>query len=76
MQKIFVTVIGGIAQAADASVPAGYEVEIVDFDTIDEIGVFPSAEARSFYLASGLYDDRVGRQRNLKLTRREPPGKH
>jgi hypothetical protein len=50
-KKIFVTVSGGVAYAVDESVPAGYEIEIIDFDNIKEGDDNRSDEAKSFCLA-------------------------
>jgi len=56
--KIFITVIGGVAYPVEATLPLGYEVEIVNFDDIDETGEFPSRQAFDYYLGTGLYTDR------------------
>ncbi len=65
-KKIFVSVIGGVAYPLQATVPPGYEVEIVNFDDIDETGEFPSKEALEYYLRTGLYEERSGAQRAPK----------
>lgn len=61
-QKIFVTVIGGVAYPIEATMPLGYQVEIVNFDDIDETGEFPSEQALDYYLGTGLYTDRPDTQ--------------
>jgi hypothetical protein len=48
MQKIFVTVTGGVAYAAEDTVPPGYKVEIIDFDNISEGEDSRSEEARTY----------------------------
>jgi hypothetical protein len=67
MQKIFVTVFGGCADVVDATVPAGYEVEVIDFDNIEAGDNFPSAEAREYCVRHGLWtarrDDESSMQR-------------
>ena len=68
-RKIFVSVIGGVAYPVQATVPPGYEVEIVDFDDIDETGEFPSKEAFEHYLGTGLYEEKPGAQRALRFSR-------
>jgi hypothetical protein len=35
-KTIFVTVLGGVAEVDSTTVPEGVEVEIVDFDELDE----------------------------------------
>ena len=35
-KTIFVTVLGGVAEVDTTTVPEGVEVEIVDFDALDE----------------------------------------
>jgi hypothetical protein len=36
MQRIFVVVRGGVAEVVESTVPAGVEVEIIDFDNFAE----------------------------------------
>jgi len=48
MQKIFVTVTGGVAYAAEDTVPPGYEVEIIDFDNMREGEDSRSREAKAY----------------------------
>jgi hypothetical protein len=55
MNKIFVTVSGGCAYAVQATVPHGFEVEIIDFDNIGAGDSFPSDEAREYCTANNLY---------------------
>ena len=40
-KKIFVTVSGGCVYVVDDTVPEGFEVEIIDFDTLRLVTVFP-----------------------------------
>jgi hypothetical protein len=56
MNKIFVTVYGGCAQVIEDTVPEGFEVEVIDFDNIDEDDNFPSPEAREYCINHNLYD--------------------
>lgn len=58
MSKIFVTVVGGCAYVIDATVPAGCEVEIIDFDNIEAGDDFPSREAREYCAQHDLYEPR------------------
>lgn len=46
--KIFVTVKGGVADVCEDTVPAGYTVEIIDFDNIEAGDDYPSDEARKY----------------------------
>lgn len=48
LKKIFVTVSGGVAYPVERTVPAGYEVEIIDFDDIEEGQDDRSEEAKSY----------------------------
>ena len=41
MKKIFVTVTGGVAEVCEDTVPAGYTVEIIDFDNIEDMTRLP-----------------------------------
>jgi hypothetical protein len=50
LKKIFVTVSGGVAYPVEQTVPAGYEVEIIDFDNIREGEDTRSEEAKSHCL--------------------------
>ena len=54
-KKIFVTVSGGVAYVQEDSVPAGYEVEIIDFDNIQAGDQFPSDEAENYARSHDLY---------------------
>jgi hypothetical protein len=56
MNKIFVTVWGGCADVIEETVPQGFEVEIIDFDNIQEGDSFPSEEAREYCAKHGLYE--------------------
>ena len=56
MNKIFVTVVGGSAQVIEDTVPAGCEVEIIDFDNIEAGDRFPSREAREYCTKHDLYE--------------------
>jgi hypothetical protein len=56
MNKIFVTVSGGCAYVADDTVPAGCEVEIIDFDNIEAGDSFPSKEASEYCAKHNLYE--------------------
>jgi hypothetical protein len=56
MRKIFITVSGGCAYSMDDTVPEGYEVEIIDFDSIEAGDSFPSPEARMYCFERGLYE--------------------
>ena len=47
--KIFVRVSGGCAEVCQDTVPAGVEVEVVDFDNIEAGDSFPSAEAEAYF---------------------------
>jgi hypothetical protein len=63
MHKIFVTVVGGCACVLEETVPAGYEVEIIDFDDIEAGDSFPSREASEYCAKHALYEPpRVRRQ--------------
>jgi hypothetical protein len=53
-KKIFVTVSGGCAYVMDDTVPAGFEVEIVDFDNINAGDAFPSTQALNYCLKHDL----------------------
>jgi hypothetical protein len=55
VQKIFITVSGGVAYVMEDTVPAGYEVEVIDFDNIEEGDNFPSKQALDYCLNHGLY---------------------
>ena len=48
MQKIFVTVSGGVAYAVEDTVPLGFELEIIDFDNIKEGEDTRSEEAKLY----------------------------
>lgn len=54
MKKIFVTVSGGVAYVCDDTVPAGYDLELIDFDNIQAGASYPSAEAHAYCKAKGL----------------------
>jgi hypothetical protein len=56
MHKIFVTVVGGCAYVIEDTVPAGFEVEIIDFDNIDAGDGFPSREASEYCARHNLYE--------------------
>jgi hypothetical protein len=56
MEKIFVTVSGGVAYVMEDTVPQGCAVEIIDFDNIEAGADFPSAEAREYSMRHGWYD--------------------
>jgi hypothetical protein len=56
MNKIFVTVSGGCASVVQGTVPQGFVVEVVDFDSIDAGDSFPSDEAHEYYATHNLYD--------------------
>ena len=56
MEKIFVTVSGGCAYVMEDTVPAGYSVEIIDFDNIEGGDDFPSDEARAYCEKYNLYE--------------------
>ncbi len=58
MNKIFVTVSGGCAYVMEDTVPQGCEVEIIDFDNIEEGDNFPSEEAREYCAKHDLYEPR------------------
>jgi len=55
MEKIFITVSGGVAQIMEDTVPAGYVAEIIDFDNIGAGDDFPSDQAREYCLEHGLH---------------------
>lgn len=55
VQKIFVTVSGGVAYVVEDTVPRGYEVEIIDFDNIGAGDDFPSDQALRYCASRGLY---------------------
>jgi hypothetical protein len=48
LKKIFVIVSGGVAYPGEQTVPAGYEIEIIDFDDIKEGQDDRSEEAKSY----------------------------
>ena len=48
-KKIFVLVRGGCAEVEESTIPAGYEVEVVDFDNIEAGDAYPSEEAKARY---------------------------
>jgi len=54
MNKIFITVSGGVAYVVEETVPAGYVVEVVDFDNIKAGDTFPSEEAHEYYMKHRL----------------------
>ncbi len=53
-KKIFVIVSGGVAYSVDESVPSGYELEIIDFDNINEGDDRRSDEAKRLCLANRI----------------------
>ena len=55
MDKIFITVSGGVAYIMEDTVPPGYVAEIIDFDNIGAGDDFPSEEARQYCVERGLY---------------------
>jgi hypothetical protein len=55
MKKIFVTVTGGCAYVIDATVPQGFEVEVIDFDNIEAGDSFPSMKAIEYCARHDLY---------------------
>ena len=55
MEKIFITVSGGVAYVMEDTVPPGYVVEIIDFDHIGAGDDFPSEQAREYCVEHGLY---------------------
>jgi hypothetical protein len=58
MRKVLVTVSGGCAHLVEDTLPSDVEVEIVDFDNIEEGDGFPSDEAREYCESHGLYGAR------------------
>ena len=56
MQKIFITVSGGVAHVMEDTVPQGYVAEIIDFDNIAAGDDFPSDEALQYCAEHGLYE--------------------
>jgi len=63
MQKIFVTVSGGVAYIMEDTIPPGCKAEIIDFDNINEGDSFPSEEARQYCTRRGLYHPSQSPQR-------------
>lgn len=57
MKKIFITVTGGVAEVCADTVPEGFEVEIIDFDNIEEGGDYPSKEAVEYAISKGWDTD-------------------
>ena len=55
MEKLFITVSGGVEYVMEDTVPRGYVAEIIDFDNIDAGDEFPSKEAREYRTKYGLY---------------------
>jgi len=56
MKRIFVTVYGGCAYVMEDTVPAGFEVEIIDFDNIEAGDSFPSKDAYDYCMEHDLYE--------------------
>lgn len=54
MEKIFVTVSGGVAHVMEDTVPRGYEIEVIDFDNIEAGDGFPSDEALLYCINRGF----------------------
>lgn len=55
MEKIFVTVSGGVADVMTDTVPPGYVIEIIDFDNIGAGDAFPSDQALKYCVDHGIY---------------------
>ena len=55
MEKILITVSGGVAYIMEDTVPPGYVAEIIDFDNIGAGDDFPSEQAREYCAQHGLY---------------------
>jgi len=55
VKKIFVTVLGGVAEVLEETVPHGFEVEVIDFYNIEAGDSFPSREARRYCQKHRLY---------------------
>jgi hypothetical protein len=55
MEKVFITVSGGVAYVMEDTVPRGYVAEIIDFDDIEAGDEFPSKEALAYCIKHGLY---------------------
>ena len=54
MEKIFITVSGGVAYIMEDTVPPGFVAEIIDFDNIGAGEDFPSEQAREYCAQHGL----------------------
>ncbi len=54
MEKIFITVSGGVAYIIVDTVPPGFVAEIIDFDNIGAGEDFPSEQAREYCAQHGL----------------------